>query len=51
MLGIAKEFFTRGGFNNLARIHDNDPIGDFRNHAEVVGDELYRHAEFVLQGL
>ena len=36
-------------FNDPARIHDGDAIGDLGDDAEVVGDEQDRHADLAPQ--
>ena len=36
-------------FDNLAVVHDNHAVGDFSDHAHVVGDEHHRHAMRLLQ--
>ena len=36
----------RTTFNDAAGVHDIDAVGVARDHAEVVGDDDHRHAEF-----
>ena len=36
--------------DDLAEIHDGDPVGDVAHHGEVVGDEEVGEAELVLAG-
>ena len=38
-LGVAIEFFRRGGLHDAASLHDGDVIGDELDHGKVVGDE------------
>ncbi len=45
----ADDRIDRSGFDETARVHHGDPIGDLTRHADVVGDEDARHAEFPLQ--
>ena len=49
MLRGVENILDRAGFDHLAQVHDADPVGDFCDHAHVMGDEHHRHAELVLQ--
>ena len=40
----AQQLLARALLDDLARIHDGDPVGDHVHHAEVVGDEEHRRA-------
>ena len=49
MLGTMEEGVGFGEFDELADIHDRNPIADVFDDTEVVGDEEIGEAEFVLQ--
>ena len=44
MLRRLIDALDRSLLDNLAVLHDADPIGDLAHDAEVVGDEQHRHA-------
>ena len=49
MLRHGEHFFRPTGFHDLAPVHDHDPVRNIRNHPQVMGDEQYRHAAFLLE--
>ncbi|MNI08007.1 hypothetical protein D3C73_610300 [compost metagenome] len=51
MFCAGKEIVRRAGLDLLAAIHDDGAVGNFRDHAHVMGDEEDRHALLFLQRL
>ena len=49
MLGIGEQRLRRAALDDLAAGHDADPVGEFFDDAEVVGDHQDRHAHALLQ--
>ena len=49
MLGPVEDLPDRAGLDDLAVVHHRHPVGDLRDHAEVVGDEQEAHAGLRLQ--
>ena len=47
--GAPVELLRGRDLDDLAEIHDRDPVGDVPHHAEVVGDEDVSEAQLVLQ--
>ena len=45
MLGRGEDPLDRALLDDLAALHDADPVGDLAHDAEIVGDEQHRHAE------
>ncbi len=39
MSWVVKQFFDRSGLDQLAQIHDRDPVAEVLDHAQVVADE------------
>ena len=51
MRRLGEDVVHRAGLDDLAGVHDGDPVGDLVDHAEVVGDEDQAHAGVALQVL
>jgi len=51
MFAAIEDIVGGAGFDRLAAEHHDRPVGDFRHHAHVVGDEQNRHPLLVLQHL
>ena len=49
MARFAEERRGRAAFDDLAGIHDHDPVAHLGHDAEIVGDQQHRHAELLLQ--
>ncbi len=49
MLGIGKDIENAPFFDDLSLVHDGDPIGQFSDNAEVVGDEDDPHIVLQLE--
>ncbi len=49
MLRIVEQGFHRAAFHDASGVHDHDLIGDFGNHAQIVGDQNHRCAGLGLQ--
>ena len=49
MLGIVEYRRGRSLFDDHAPLHHDDSVGDFCDHAEIVGDEQYRGVPALLQ--
>ena len=49
MLGVGEDLFDRAFLDLAALPHDHHVIGDFGDHAHIVGDEDDGHAQFGLQ--
>ena len=49
VLRAVENLVHRTVFDNLAVVHDNHAVGDFSDHAHVVGDEHHRHTMRLLQ--
>ncbi len=47
--GAPKIFSVGGALDHLPGVHDRDLVACLGDHAEVVGDQDHRHAEFALQ--
>ena len=45
MLGRGEDALDRALLDDLALLHDADPVGELAHDAEIVGDEQHRHAE------
>ena len=45
MLRLFEQLARRRDLHHPPRIHDADPVGDLRQHAEIVGHVEHRHAE------
>src|SRR6266496_1346092 len=43
------ELLGRRDLDDLAQVHDRDPVGDVAHHAEIVGDEDVGEVQFLLQ--
>ena len=48
MLRVGEDFLGRAGLDDLAAVHDADPVGDLAHDAEVVGNEQHGHAALLL---
>ena len=46
---IIKEFVLIGKFNQLAQVHDCDPVGYVSHHGKVVGNKKVGQIEFFLE--
>jgi hypothetical protein len=44
-----QHFDSRAVLHNPARIHHDDPIGNLRNHSEIVRDKKQRKLELLAQ--
>ena len=51
MLGRGEHALDRALLDDLAGIHNADPVGEFAHDAEIVGNEQHRHAEPLLRVL
>src|SRR5262249_29200473 len=49
MLGRGEDAFLRSELDDLAEIHDRDPMGHVLDDGEIVADEEERQAELALQ--
>ena len=49
VLGCTKEFFRGSHLDDLAGIHQRDPVRHARHHGQIVGDEHQAHALLFLQ--
>ena len=54
MLGVGvlrrgEDLARRAALDDLAVIHDADPVGHLAHDAEIVGDQQHRHVELVLE--
>lgn len=49
MSGFQKQALSRCLFNNLAAVHDRNPIGNTGYDSEIVCDQDHGHAELLLQ--
>ena len=47
--GLGEHRLRRSKLDDLAQIHDRDPVGERPGEGEVVGDEDERHPELVLE--
>ena len=50
MLGVLVEFVPAGYLDDLAQVHDRDPVGDVPHDGQVVGDEEVGEVEALLEG-
>ena len=46
MAGRREEFVRRARFNDVARIHEDDPTGNFTRKRHFMGDDNHRHTLF-----
>ena len=46
---MSEQPIGRGAFDDAAGIHHDDVVRDFRDHRQIMADELDRHADAVLQ--
>jgi len=51
MLGRGENALLRGELDDLAEIHDRDPMGHVLDDGEIMADEEEREAELALQVL
>ena len=49
VLGVVEDLVERARLDDLAGVHDHDPVGDLGDHAEVVGDHDHRHPELLAE--
>ena len=49
MFGAFEHLFERAGLHDPSLAHDRHPVGDLRDHTEVVGDEEEAHAALALE--
>ena len=49
MLGVVEDLLERAGLDDLARVHDEDAVGDVGDDAEVVSDQDRRQAALLVQ--
>ena len=49
VLRVGVDLVNRAFFDDFALVHDNQPVGDFRGDAQVVGDQDKPHVLFVAQ--
>ena len=46
---VGEELLRLGQLDDLARVHDRDPVGELEQQRQVVRDEQHREAELALQ--
>src|SRR5215472_19260796 len=49
VIGSSEQRFGRGALDDAAQVHDQDPVGDVLDHAEVVADEEIGQAELLAE--
>jgi len=49
MHGLGEQPSRRGGFDDLAEVHDRNVVADVSNHCKVVGNEEIGKTQIVLQ--
>ena len=50
VLGVSVELVPAGYLDDLAQVHDRDPVGDVPHDGQVVGDEEVGEVEALLEG-
>jgi hypothetical protein len=48
MLRIGEDLHGAAGLDDLARIHDREPVRHARHDPQIMGDQNDRHAKFLL---
>ena len=49
MRGIAKKFISRADLDQGSRVHDCNPVSNFRNYRQVVRNEKHGESELIAQ--
>ena len=51
MLGVVEDVVDGALLDDLSGVHDEDAVGDLRDHSEVVGDQDHRQAPLLVEVL